>query len=127
MWKKILEIKKIFKEDKKICSQTKAIINCLEYKDGDVCIAHCLEFDLVAQGETREEARENLAGLIRTHIQFAVEKDIEEKSLFHPAPSKYWDILHNMQSRIVRQALLRREGLSVPEILSDMNCTYAHI
>lgn len=127
MFKKIMEIKKIFKDGKKVACQTKAQINCLEYKDGDTFSAHCLEFDLVAQGDTRDDAKKNLADLIRTHIQFAIEKDVEEKSLFHPAPQQYWKILHDIQSRIARQSLLGRGRISVKEILSEMNCTYAHI
>ena len=127
MWKRILEIKKFFKDGKKVGCQAKATINCLEYKDEDIFIAHCLEFDLVAQGETREEARKNLADLISTHIQFAIEKDVEDKSLFHPAPPKYWDILHHIQSRITRQSLLQGGQISAKDILGNMNCTYAHI
>jgi predicted RNase H-like HicB family nuclease len=127
MLKKIMEIKKIFKNGKKIACQAKAAINCLEYKDRNTFIAHCLEFDLLAQGETQEEARRNLADLIKTHIQFAIEKDVEEKSLFHPAPPQYWKILHDMQSRIARQSFLRRGRISVQDILNDMHCTYAHI
>jgi predicted RNase H-like HicB family nuclease len=127
MLKKIMEIKKIFKDGKKVGCQTKATINCLQYKDGDIFIAHCLEFDLVAEGDTQEEARKNLADLIKTHIQFASEKDIEEKSLFRPAPPQYWKIFHDMQSRIARQSFLHRKRISVQDILNDMNCTYAHI
>lgn len=124
--KKILEIKKFFKGDQKVGCEAKGVINCLEYKDGDIFIAHCLEFDLVAEGNTREEARTNLADLIKTHIQFSIEKNVEDKALFHPAPPNYWDIFHHIQTRRARQTLLASD-ISTKSILENMNCTYAHI
>ncbi len=127
MFKKILEIKKIFRGGRKVASQTQGTINCLQYRDGDIFIAHCLEFDLVAEGSTQEEARTNLADLIKTHIQFAIEKDVEDKALFHPAPSKYWEILHHVQTKIARKMFLDRRDISTKSILENMHCTYAHI
>ncbi len=127
MFKKILQIKKFFKGGQKVGCEAQGTINCLEYKDGDIFIAHCLEFDLVTQGDTREEARANLADLIKTHIQFAIEKDVEDKALFHPAPHKYWEILHHIQTKIARQTLLAQRNISTKSILENMNCTYAHI
>ena len=108
-------------------SEAEAQLTCLEYKDGDLFIAHCLEFDLVSQGATLEEARKNLADLIFSHVQFAVEKDIEEKSLFRPAPNKYWEIYFHWKSRMARQNLLRGTDISPQDILSRMACTYAHV
>jgi len=65
-------------------------LHVIEYKDGDRFIAHCLEFDLVAQGSTSEEARDNLADLTFSYLHFGMEKDIEQFS-YHPAPKVYWD------------------------------------
>jgi len=121
------KIKKIFKDGKKVRSEAEAQLICLEYKDGDLFIAHCLEFDLVSQGATLEEARKNLADLIFSHVQFAAEKDIEDKSLFHPAPSKYWEIYFHWKSRMARQSLLKGADMSPQNILSRMACAYAHI
>lgn len=127
MLKKMLEVKKLIKGGKKVGCEATAALTCLEYKDEDFFIAHCLEFDLVAQGENREEARSNLADLIKNHLQFAIEKDVEDKSLFHPAPQKYWDILRQMRTRVARQEFLKRRTLSAQSILNSMSCTYAHI
>ena len=65
-------------------------IKILEYKDGNRYIAHCLEFDLVAEGVVAKEAKENLNSLISSYLQFAREKNIEEFA-YHPAPKTYWD------------------------------------
>lgn len=120
-------IKKIFTGGKKVCSQGEANLSCLTYKDGSYFIAHCLEFDLVAQGNSIEEARNNLAEVISEHIKFAIEKDVEDKSLFHPAPQEYWDIFQNFKSRIARQSLIKDGVSSAKEILDRMNCLYAHV
>ena len=125
MFGKILRI--FNKEGKKIHSAGKVTLNCLEYKDQDVYIAHCLEFDLVAQGDTIAEAKSNLVDLIKSHIELAVEKDVEDKSLFKPAPEKYWNILHSFKNRIARQQLLNKGQISTRDILKNMSCTYAHI
>ncbi len=54
--------------------------------------AHCLAFDLLAEGKNVQEAKKNLAEMIFEHIRFFVEK-IMEPFIFRPAPMKYWDIL----------------------------------
>jgi len=65
-------------------------LHVIEYKHGDRCIAHCLEFDLVAEGASLEEARDNLADLLFSYLHFAMEKDIGQFA-YHPAPKIYWD------------------------------------
>lgn len=127
MIKKALEIKKFIQAGKKVGCEANAALTCLGYKDGDFFIAHCLEFDLVAQGDTMADARAALADLIKSHIQFAIEKDVEDKSLFHPAPQKYWDILRQMRTRLARQELVTSRVPSTRSILNSMSCTYAHI
>lgn len=67
-----------------------ARLKILEYKDGDRYIAHCLELDLVAEGTTTKEAKENLNNLFSSYLQFAKENDIEQFA-YHPAPKVYWD------------------------------------
>ncbi|GAG96165.1 unnamed protein product, partial [marine sediment metagenome] len=67
-----------------------ARFNVLGYKEEDRHIAHCLEIDLVAEGKTPEEARDNLADLIFSYLRFGMEQDIEQ-FIPHPAPKIYWD------------------------------------
>jgi predicted RNase H-like HicB family nuclease len=55
-------------------------------------IAHCLEFDTVAQGDTPTEARKGLENALDALISYAVEhQDI--RSLFRPAPAYLWNKL----------------------------------
>jgi len=127
MIKKVGRITKFFKGGKKCASQAEALLNVLEYKDEGYYIAHCLEFDIVAQGSTQEEARKMLAELIKEQIVFTTEKDIEEKALFHTAPEKYWHILHQVRTRRARKALLEDDPrhLTTKDILGCMESTNA--
>lgn len=52
--------------------------------------AHCLDFDLVEGGETPEKSIENLEGVIREHINYAITKDLVDH-LYNPAPPEYWN------------------------------------
>lgn len=65
-------------------------LNMIGYKDKNRCIALCLEFDLVAEGATHREAKDNLTDLIASYLRFAMERDLEQFA-YHPAPKIYWD------------------------------------
>jgi len=114
-----------------ICKDTQherpIILTCLEYKDAGHFIAHCLEFDLVAQGGSLGEARENLADLISSQVTFASEKGLLPKSLFHPAPARYWQIYFEHRAKLARQYILKRKSISPRVILDKMSCAYAHV
>ena len=55
-------------------------------------IAHCLEFDLVAQGEGLLEAFKNLLDAIKVQAAYAQEMG-DLGHLFNPAPVEYWKVL----------------------------------
>ena len=65
-------------------------LHVLSYKDGNRHITHCLDFNIVAEGATYKEAKDNLADLIFTYIRFAKEKNWEQ-FMYDPAPKVYWD------------------------------------
>lgn len=92
-----------------------ASINILGSKEGDHYIAHCLEFDLVSQGATREEARDNLADLIFSYLQFAIENNIEQFT-YHPAPKIYWDRFKEAQkTKVVTRQSINPALLKAPK------------
>lgn len=127
MWRKFFSFIKYFKGEKKVGFSSEGLLTSLEYKDGDYFIAHCLEFDIVAQGKTREEARHNLAELIKEQFAFAIEKDIEEKVLFKPAPAKYWELVRHLKNRETRKILLKTPHLTTKDILKNLESIYAHV
>jgi predicted RNase H-like HicB family nuclease len=59
------------------------------YREGDFWIAHCLEFDLVGHGETREEAIGCLSHAIYIQI-VASAKHKNPANLFTPADGRFF-------------------------------------
>ena len=49
-------------------------VRVLITRDGEQYVAHALEMDLVAYGDTEKEALEEVANLMRNQISFAVQK-----------------------------------------------------
>lgn len=105
-------------------------LHVIGYKDGDRCIAHCLEFDLVAEGTTREEARDNLADITFSYLHFAMEKDIEQFA-YHPAPKVYWDKFKEIYRRKVQTrhsigpALLKAPKNRIKDFMREVETTEA--
>jgi len=65
------------------------LLHVLVYPEGDEWLAHCLEFDTVAQGDSPAEARKGLDNALDALIADATEHD-DVRSLFRPAPSGLW-------------------------------------
>ena len=63
--------------------------NVLIYQEDGWWIAHCLEMDLPAEGETPLDALKNLLDLVNVHVEAAM-KDGDLGSIFSPAPSSLW-------------------------------------
>lgn len=53
-------------------------------------IAHCLNFDLIASGDSREEAERRLDVLVTLHIESYIQSQ-GTSGLSGPAPKRYWD------------------------------------
>lgn len=54
-------------------------------------IAHCLEFDLLGDGETRKDALENLSEAIALQISASIENK-NPSNLFSPAEGKFFEM-----------------------------------
>ena len=66
--------------------------NIIIEKEEDLYTAHCLEFDIVADGKTKKEAIKNIFISIKNHTDFCLEMGNLDK-IENPAPKKYWDKL----------------------------------
>ena len=75
-----------------------AHFSVLGYRDKDRHIAHCLEIDLVAEGKTAEEAKNNLVDLIFSYLRFGIARNIEQ-FIPHPAPKVFWDKFKEIQKQ----------------------------
>ena len=58
--------------------------------------AHCLAFDLLAEGNTEQQAKRRLEEMIFEYIRFYLRNSLEQY-LFRPAAMKYWNILRLIQ------------------------------
>ena len=90
-------------------------IHILLYKEDDIQIAHCLEFDILAQGVTKQEALRNLLDAIELQVDFALEEDCAEM-LYNPAPVEYWRML--VKARKYSCKLKR----GMPALISHFDC-----
>ncbi len=59
------------------------------YQEGEWWFAHCLELDIVAEGNTPKEALHDVLSLCSTQIAEAVEAG-DVASIFRPAPAEFW-------------------------------------
>ena len=61
------------------------------YKDDGDWVAHCLEFDLLGNGPTKEEALECLTEAIGLQLEASLRYD-NRANLFSPAPGKFFEM-----------------------------------
>ncbi len=79
------------------------VFNIFIKKDDDVFVAHCMELDIVATGQSIDEATEDLIGLIIAQLQYAFSNDNLDH-LYRPAPPEVWREFY-----LCREALEERE------------------
>jgi len=61
------------------------------YREGRFTLAHCLELDLVAEGDSAADAVQTLVELIQMQIDAARDAG-DLGSIFRPAPPEYWHL-----------------------------------
>lgn len=66
-------------------------IRIVFYRDEGSWFAHCLEFGLLGDGPTKQEALEQLAEAIRLQVEASVEHG-NPANLFMPADGKYFEM-----------------------------------
>jgi len=98
--------------------------NVIIEKEEDLYIAHCLEFDIVADGRTEKEAMNNIFESIVNHIDFCLAMGNIDK-IENPAPKKYWDKLKAIKrgkvyKRIKSPKIVQSERPKLP-FLNDVN------
>lgn len=102
--------------------QISPLMNILSWEEGGKHFAHCLELDIVAEGEDEQAALKSLAELLVRQVEFAEENKIE---IFHPAPPEYWQKLYELHSNRVKQYLLENPPRSAKELLEGLEPAYA--
>lgn len=92
-------------------------LSLLLWKENCNFFAHCLELDIVADGETEQAAYRNVADLIVAQIEFAEENNVE---LLHPAPREFWDKFIEIGINQAKQSLLDSPPLSSKELVKGL-------
>ena len=92
------------------------MVHVVLYREDTYFLAHCLEFDLVAQGDTPDEAYQNLLDAIDLQTQFVREHD-DLANLIQPAPLEYWQLLANWD-RFTPQS----NGWKLPPPVAAIDC-----
>lgn len=77
------------------------MLRCMARRDGPVWVAMCLDFDLVAQGDSFEEAREKLSEQVTFYVRDVLAGDDREHAdylLSRRAPLRYFAIWHGLRA-----------------------------
>jgi len=82
-------------EECKMAVPAKDVLNLrinviVERQANNTYLAHCLELDLLAEGNTPEEACNDLMDVIFVHVLTCIENDNLE-NLYFPAPKEVWE------------------------------------
>ena len=65
-------------------------LHILLEKEKDKFIAHCLEFDIVTEGSSLEDAEESIIDAINEYITYAIENNLLNQ-IYRPAPKEIWE------------------------------------
>lgn len=66
-------------------------------KEEDLYTAHYLEFDIVADGKTIDQAKKEILSAIVNHVSFCIAVDNVE-NILNPAPKEYWQKFYFQES-----------------------------
>jgi hypothetical protein len=93
-------------------------IRVLLYREEPFWLAHCLETDLVAEGDTVAEALDNLIAISNVQIQAALEEG-DLASIFSPAPAEIWrlySVALERPSRRPRKAVKQVKNVQIRQL-----------
>ena len=66
-------------------------LSAIVYQEDGVWIAHCLELDIVTEGDDVDDAVRSLVSLCDLQIKTALEEG-DVQSIFRPAPPEVWQM-----------------------------------
>ncbi|MCH8045737.1 MAG: hypothetical protein IID44_18655 [Planctomycetes bacterium] len=80
------------------------------YQEGGEWIAHCLEFDLVGNGATRQDAIASLSQAIRIQVEESIDLN-NPRNLFDPADGEYFHMFAKGKDIADARLTLEIEGV----------------
>lgn len=75
------------------------VLHILTYYDRSekVWCAHCLDFNLVEDGATSEDAESRLAATVASYLSEVSRRRMKEEEIYAPAPQFFWDLISKAQ------------------------------
>ena len=109
--------------------ETGMIFSILVKEEGGMCVAHCLELDIVATDNTVGKVKKEMEDLILTQVDYAFSNGNLE-NLYHPAPAEVWkeffECKNQIEERIkLESAFQKKRSLKefVPPWIIAKTCT----
>jgi len=102
-------------------------VNVLTKKEDGMFVAHCLELDIVAVGDTLDDVQREIVALVCAQIDYAFSNDNLD-NLYHPAPPEVWQELYKCEEQIERWHEIRSDFtkkkniVKVPPWLTTKTC-----
>ena len=84
------------------------------YREGGQWVAHCLEFDLMGDGQTKEIAVERLSNAICLQVRESVESNNPD-NLFSPAEGKYFAMFAAGKDAGIGQLTVKEDSVMIDE------------
>lgn len=111
--------------ERKVLIENGMSVNILIKKENGVLLAHCLELDIVATGETLEQVQKEIVGLVCAQVDYAFSNDNLD-NLYHPAPKEVWADFYACRERTEKKhivdATFRTNGSFVPPWIIAKTC-----
>ena len=95
-------------------------LDVLIEKENSLYTAHCLQFDLVADGKTKEEVKKNILDIIVEYVSFAY-KNNWERFVFKPAPQEYWEKLCHSRPEPSERIKKRINGVPLKRFIEEVD------
>lgn len=85
------------------------VLHILTYYDRSekAWCAHCLDFNLVEDGSTSQEAEDRLASTVASYLSEVSRRRMKEDEIYAPAPQFFWDLIAKAQRIKVRRQTKR--------------------
>ena len=74
-------------------------IHVLIEREDELYTAHCLEFDIVSEGNTVKQAEKNIIQAILDHLTFCIAYENMDR-IFNPAPKEFWNKFYLCSEKI---------------------------
>jgi predicted RNase H-like HicB family nuclease len=98
-------------KQKKNKPSSSTILNCIIYKDEDRYCGLCLDLDVPSEGETIEDAKNNLIETIKDYIEVALEN---KSRIINPVPDNDNPLIQNEKS--VVEKFKTKINIDLPKI-----------